>query len=370
MAVVRSARRSPIEGLGDKARLVGFFARLAIKERFAPDLPVKPLVAELFLTDNCNLKCVSCACWRTVTRSELTGNEWRDVIGQLADLGIVKANFTGGEPLLRSDAAELMAYAYGRGIRNLHLNTNALLLDDRRRDAVLAAGVRSFNISVDGPTAAVHDRVRGVQGSFDKTVANLRRVIAHRDRLGLRVRMNFTVMRSTIDDLPGMMRLAQALRVQLYLNLATDTTFLFRDGQVTVESRVDGDRVDAALAKVELMLRHDRRYVPRYGELAYLRRHFQDRLQKDLPCAESQLKLMIHSTGEVGGCWGHDAKANIRDTALADILAAQAYRDEHARYFRKDCVGCGSNYALNLAWRPSTYLGDALWRLGRRRLVG
>ena len=64
-----------------------------------------------------------------------------------------------------------MAHAYQRGIRNLHVNTNAVLLDDRRRDAVLDAGVRSFNISVDGPRAEVHERVRGVPGSFAKTVA-------------------------------------------------------------------------------------------------------------------------------------------------------------------------------------------------------
>ena len=140
-------------------------------------------MAELFLTDNCNLKCVSCACWRKVTRGELSGDEWRNVIDQLADYGILKANFTGGEPLLRSDAPQLMAHAYQRGIRNLHLNTNAVLLDDRRRDAVLDAGVRSFNISVDGPRAEVHERVRGVPGSFAKTVGNLERVLEQRDRL-------------------------------------------------------------------------------------------------------------------------------------------------------------------------------------------
>jgi MoaA/NifB/PqqE/SkfB family radical SAM enzyme len=365
----RAPRRSPVTGWGDKIRLARFFALLTVKEHLAPGLPVRPLVAELFLTDNCNLKCVSCACWRTVTRGELTGHEWRSVLDQLADYGILKANFTGGEPLLRADAPALMAYAYQRGIRNLHLNTNAILLDERRREAVLEAGIRSFNISVDGPTAQVHERVRGVAGSFAKTVENLNRVLEQREALTLRVRMNFTVMRSNIDDLPEMMRLAQDLRVQLYLNLATDRTFLFRDGQVSLEARVDGSRIDAAMARVEAVLRGQRRFVPRYSELAYVRRHFSDLLQADLPCAESQLKVMIHSTGELGGCWGHDATANVRDTPVAQILAAKSYREEHARFFRKECVGCGSNYALNLAWRPGTYVQDALWRLGRRRLT-
>ena len=362
-------RRSPVAGWGDRIRLARFFTQLAIKEHIAPRLPVRPLVAELFLTDNCNLKCVSCACWRRVTRGELTGDEWRSVLDQLADYGILKANFTGGEPLLRSDAPQLIAHAYQRGIRNLHINTNAVLLDERRREAVLEAGVRSFNVSVDGPRAEVHERIRGVPGSFAKTVSNLERVLDQRERLDLRVRMNFTVMRSNVGDLPAMMRLAQQLRVQLYLNLATDRTFLFRDSQVSIETRVTDEEISAAMTTVEEVLRESRRFLPRYSELSYVRRHFQDRLQGDLPCAESQLKVMIHSTGELGGCWAHDASSNVRDTPVAEILDAQAYREEHARFFRKECVGCGSNYALNLAWRPGTYVEDALWRLGRRRLA-
>lgn len=363
-------RPVPVASWTDRARLAAFFTKLAVKEHLAPSLHVKPLVAELFLTDNCNLKCVSCACWRSVTRDELDGAEWRDVLDQLAAAGIVKANFTGGEPLLRRDAPELMAYAHGRGIRSLHLNTNAILLDDRRREAVLAAGVRSFNISVDGPDAATHERIRGVPGSYGRTLEHLARLLELRDRLRLRVRMNFTVMRSNVAELPGIMELAQRLRVQLYLNLATDKTFLFRDGQVTLEARVGRDRIGAALAEAERILRADGRHLPRYSELSYLRRHFDDVVQRDLPCAESQLKLMVHSTGEVGGCWGHDAGHNVRDTPIKEIIASGHYRREHARFFRKQCVGCGSNYALNLAWRPHSRMENLLWRAGRRSLAG
>jgi MoaA/NifB/PqqE/SkfB family radical SAM enzyme len=194
-------------------------------------------------------------------------------------------------------------------------------------------------------------------------------VLEQRDRLRLRVRMNFTVMRSNVEDLPAMVRLAQELEVQLYLNLATDHTFLFRDGQVSIETRVNSDRISAVMALVEERLRSNRRFVPRYSELAYVQRHFDDQLQGDLPCAESQLKIMIHSTGELGGCWGHDAAQNVRDTSVAEILEARSYREEHSRFFRKECVGCGSNYALNLAWRPGTYVEDVLWRLGKRQLA-
>ncbi|MFL6239740.1 MAG: radical SAM protein [Actinomycetes bacterium] len=358
-----------VSGVRDKARLAGFFTKLTVKEHLAPNLHVRPLVAELFLTDNCNLKCVSCACWRTTTRSELDTDEWKSVISQLADTGIIKANFTGGEPLLRRDAPELMAHAYAAGIRNLHLNSNAVLLDERRRAAVVDAGVRSFNISVDGPDVSTHELIRGVAGSFDKTIDNLRALLAMRHDVPLRVRMNFTVMRSNLRALPDMIRLAQSLGVRLYLNLATDTTFLFRDEQVTAEAHNDRADLRDVLAEVEALLRQDRRLVPRYSEWRYLSGHFSERLQRELPCAESQLKLMVHSRGEVGGCWGHDPKESARALPIASIVDSAYYRVEHARFYRKDCVGCGSNYALNLRWRPSSYAHDVMWRLGRRSVV-
>src|SRR5438552_9609177 len=50
--------------LRETFRLVRFFVLLAVKEHAMPDLHVRPLVAELFLTDNCNLRCVSSECWR------------------------------------------------------------------------------------------------------------------------------------------------------------------------------------------------------------------------------------------------------------------------------------------------------------------
>jgi MoaA/NifB/PqqE/SkfB family radical SAM enzyme len=348
-------------------RLGKFFAALALKEHVLPDLHVRPLVAELFLTDNCNLRCVSCSCWHDTTRNELTTEEWKDVLRQLVQLPIHKVNFTGGEPLIRRDAIELMGFAQAVGIRRTHLNTNAILLTPAKLDEVLACGIRSFNISVDGPRD-LHDQIRGRIGGFDRTIKHLRNVIAQRDRYRLKVRLNFTVMRENVSALPEIAALAQKLRVRLYLNLATDKTFLFRDPAVTDHVRIPQDDLSKALEQLERVARADKRWLPRYSDLSYISRHFGDIVQRSLPCAESQIKLMIHSRGEIGGCWGHDPNFNVRNLPIEQVIEDTHYRDEHARFFRKECVGCGSNYSLNLRWRPGTYVQDVLWQLGVRRL--
>jgi hypothetical protein len=155
----------------------------------------------------------------------------------------------------------------------------------------------------------------------------------------------------------------------LYLNLATDRTFLFRTPAVAEQTRVSQEELEPVLAHVEALARHDRRWLPRYSDLRYIPRHFSNVVQRDLPCAESQLKLMIHSRGEIGGCWGHDPHFDVRTLPIAEVIGSAHYRREHAALFRKECVGCGSNYSLNLRWRPSTYLHDWLWQLGWRSLV-
>jgi len=353
----------------DNVRLAAFFTQLAVKRWLVPGLHVRPLVAELFLTENCNLRCKSCSCWLDNTKGELTTNEWKGVLRQLAALKILKVNFTGGEPLIRPDAVELMAYAHQLGMRHLHLNTNGIRLTPATLAEVLDAGVRSFNISVDGPNALVHDRIRGRLGAFATTIEHLRRLIDQRERLNLKVRMNFTVMRDNVGHLPDIARLAQELRVQLYLNLATDHTFLFRAPEVARQKRVDPGDIAAALGKLEVIRRVDPRWLPRYSDLRYIPGHFSELVQRDVPCAESQLKLMIHSRGEIGGCWAHDPAFNIRDWAVAEVIESAHYREEHARLFRKDCVGCGSNYSLNLRWLPATYLDDLLWQAGLKRLA-
>ncbi|MGL5811016.1 MAG: radical SAM protein [Nocardioides sp.] len=353
----------------ERARLGWFFARLAAKEHLKPDLHVRPLVAELFLTDNCNLRCVTCNCWRENTKGELSTDEWKQVLDQLAKLRIHKANFTGGEPLIRPDAIELIEYASAAGVRHLHLNTNALKLTPSIADRVIAGGVRSFNISVDGPTALVHDRVRGRLGSFHTTMDHLRALVDRRAADGLKIRMNFTIMRDNVEYLPDIARLAQRLSVRLYLNLATDTTFLFRADEVSDLTEVDAEKLDIALAELEEIRRSDAAWLPSYPELNYIRGHFDELLQRDLPCAESQLKLMIHSRGEIGGCWAHDPRFNVRDTTVREVIDSPEYRAEHERFFRKQCVGCGSNYSLNLRWRPASRWQELMWRRGRRTLA-
>lgn len=358
--------RPPMSAASRNRRLARFVVATWIKRTIRPKLHIRPIAAELFLTDNCNLKCVSCTCWHDHTLDELSTEEWCSVIDQLASLGFIKLNFTGGEALIRRDAVRIISHARDAGFTDLHVNSNGLLLDSERVDELVGAGVRSFNISIDGPRPEVHDPIRGRDGAFDITVRHLRQMMERSDASELAVRMNFTVLKDNCEHLPAMAGLAQELGVDLYLNLGTDTTFLFRDASVSGHTEVDADALRAALGELARLVADDPKHLPPQRELDYIPGHFDIEPKIDVPCVESQLKLMVRSTGETGGCWGHDANTNVRSSSVEEIIDSPHYRDEHARLFAKDCVQCGSNYAVNLRTQPRTAVSETFRSLRKR----
>lgn len=347
--------------------LVAFFAGLALKESVFPGLTVRPRVAELFLTENCNLRCISCTCWHEHKQGELTTEQWFDILSQLSQLRFLKINFTGGEPLIRKDFFSILARAHALGFAIIHLNTNGYSLSAETIDRLLLLGVRSFNVSLDGGSAAVHNIIRGRSNAFEQTTRNIQTLVEKTHAMACKVRVNFTVMRSNIGDLPNIADYVIASKLRLYLNLASDKTFLFRDPRVTREMDIDRGAMQAALKALAAKARRHPRYLPTISEIKYIPRHFSSTVQRQLPCAESQLKLMIHADGRLGGCWGHDPAFDIRSMPIAEVLRSTEYRQQQARFFQKDCVGCGSNYALNLRWRPGTVVRNALWRLAAWR---
>jgi len=346
------------------ARLAFFFGRLMVKRWLLPDLDVRPLVAELFVTDNCNLRCVSCACWRGQTENELTREEWYDVIRQLGDLGFVKLNFTGGEALLRRDIEDIVRFASGNSDAELHLNTNAIFLTPPKARRLIDAGIRSFNISIDGATPQMHDGIRGLDGAFERTVENLQALAGLRDQHKLKLRMCFTVMRKNIHQLVEMAQLSQRLQVGLFFNVLTDHTFLFRGHQIVQLGEIDHGDLDNALNELLVFKRKRPEFLPRYSVINYIGEHFRDQLQKELPCVEASLKLWVHSQGQVGGCWAHDAEFSVRQEPIAAIMSKASYRRTQTDLYFKRCKGCGANHSLNLRFEPRAVALDALWQMG------
>ncbi len=157
-------------------------------------------------TRTCNLRCIHCyaSSHNEHYPGELTTDEGRALIDDLAQFGSPVVLFSGGEPLMRPDLFELAAHAKDRGRRAV-LSTNGTLIDDSTADRIAEAGFSYVGISLDG-LEGVHDKVRGVKGSFEAAVEGIRRC---RQR-GIRVGLRYTVHKLNLEELPGIFDLLES----------------------------------------------------------------------------------------------------------------------------------------------------------------
>src|SRR4029077_5632365 len=125
------------------------------------------LIAEL--THRCPLHCVYCSNPLELKSraSELTAETWSQVFQQAARMGVLQADFTGGEPLARTDILELVRAARTAGLY-INLITSGVPLDEARLDALLAAGLDHLQLSFQGAREEIAAEISGTKSHAQK----------------------------------------------------------------------------------------------------------------------------------------------------------------------------------------------------------
>ena len=124
----------------------------------------------LELTYRCNLNCPYCYVGDERKKTELSTEEWKNVIDQLPFYSI--ATLVGGEPLVRNDFIDILAYASKRIMNKVHVVSNGILINDEIIKAFIKYKLLLLSVSLDG-WGETHDQNRGKEGIFDKIVSNL-----------------------------------------------------------------------------------------------------------------------------------------------------------------------------------------------------
>ncbi|MBE5064042.1 radical SAM protein [Lachnospiraceae bacterium DSM 108991] len=133
-------------------------------------------IVYLSITNRCNLKCKHCvaASYGTVGEDPMNTAEWKKIIDQLAAVNPGQITFSGGEPLLRKDALELMRYAKERTKCPVVLSTNGLLINhDNVKELVKISD--TIAISLDGYDEASCEKIRGA-GVYRKVIDSIKRI--------------------------------------------------------------------------------------------------------------------------------------------------------------------------------------------------
>lgn len=174
----------------------------------------RPFIVIWETTQACDLACVHCrACAQPMRNSlELTTEEAKRMIDEISALQAPLFVMTGGDPLKRPDIYELVEYANKKGIRP-SLTPSATPLLTREAVARLKdSGLARLAISLDGPTAAIHDAFRRVPGSFEWTL----NAVQYAHELHLPVQINTTITRHNLQYLDQMIALMERLGIVLW----------------------------------------------------------------------------------------------------------------------------------------------------------
>jgi len=325
-------------------------------------VPTSPLMVYVELTRRCNLACRHCDIWkigkrvRDLRKQEVPASVLLETFREMRKRGLVAVDLFGGEPLLREDVVEIVAGARAIGL-HVTITTNGTLLAADLAGRLAAAGLSQLLVSIDGPTAAVHDGLRGKKGAFDLAVKG----ISH--SLGQRVGVNTLVCRETIDTLAEMPGFAAGLGASQLRLLPYHQCYPFNTFGTEDSLRIERGDVPRLTKALAAMRREAVRHGVRTNSESYLRgivAWYAGRRQT-VRCMAGLGVCDINAMGEVYPCYTLGKSAgNIKERSFLDIWNQAALRPH--REGTRTCRGCWQSCYIEPGLRlsPKAMLTD--WR--------
>lgn len=205
----------------------------------------RPLALLAELTYRCPLKCPYCSNPLELSRyrEELDTDTWKRVFAEASALGVVQVHFSGGEPLVRRDVAELVREARRLDLYT-HLSTGGTLADEERLTQLRQAGLDSVQISLQDARPVANDWLAGTP-SFDRK----QQAIAAARRMAFPVTLNVVLHRHNIDHVDEIIALATASQVEkLELAHVQYTGWAFRNRAALLPTRAQVERATDIVA--------------------------------------------------------------------------------------------------------------------------
>ncbi|MDA8396945.1 MAG: radical SAM protein [Actinomycetota bacterium] len=194
------------------------------------------------VTKACQLHCRHCRARAIPHRNagELTVTEISAVLDDMAEKFTFKpvVVFTGGDPSEREDLDEILEASISRGfITSISPSVTPRITDELVHHWA-DMGVRAISLSIDGPNPQIHDRFRGVKGTFDRSIQVAHAVVDS----GMSLQLNTSVGRFTLEGLEAMGDLAKSLQVSSW-----EVFFVIPMGRANLKSSLEAEENERVL---------------------------------------------------------------------------------------------------------------------------
>jgi radical SAM protein len=214
-----------------------------IPARGGIDYDESPFLAIWEVTQACDLACKHCrAAAQPMTHpDELTNAEGKALIDQIAEMHVPIFVFTGGDPLKRKDVFELIRYAADKGVSVAVTPSATPLLTREAIFKMKEAGLVRLAISLDGSTPEIHDGIRGVPGTWARTI----QAIEWANEAGIPIQVHTTVSRHNVNDLDDLCNLFEKLTIVMW-----NVFFLVPVGRGQQGDLLSGEEFEQVFGKI------------------------------------------------------------------------------------------------------------------------
>ncbi|KAA6456505.1 TIGR04053 family radical SAM/SPASM domain-containing protein [Acidobacteria bacterium AB60] len=202
-----------------------------------------PFLAIWEVTQSCDLACKHCraAAQPIAHPDQLTTEEGKAVIDQIAAMHIPIFVFTGGDPLKRPDLFELVRYSAEKGVKVAVTPSATPLLTREAIFQMKEAGVVRLGISLDGSCPEIHDRFRGLPGAFARTI----QAVEWANEAGLPIQVHTTISRHNAHDLDNLCNLFEKLAIVMW-----NVFFLVPVGRGQLADLLSGEEFEQVFGKI------------------------------------------------------------------------------------------------------------------------
>jgi len=202
-----------------------------------------PFLAIWEVTQSCDLACKHCrAAAQPIAHPEqLSTDEGKGLIDQIAAMHVPIFIFTGGDPLKRPDLYELIRYGAEKNVKIAVTPSATPLLT---RDAIFKmkeAGVVRLGISLDGSSPEIHDRFRGLAGAWARTI----QAIEWANEAGIPIQVHSTISRHNAHDLDNLCALFEKQKIVMW-----NVFFLVPVGRGQLADLLTGDEFEQVFGKI------------------------------------------------------------------------------------------------------------------------
>ena len=324
-------------------------ARLAFKHtrnHFAEEFYIhtkqdytRPVTFYGIVNERCNVKCRYCEYWRLPQyKDEMSIEEWQTALLSIKDfVGTFSISFSGGEPFIKPGFIDLMAFCHENGI-HAGVTTNGSALHTKNAIKLVEANPWNLNVSVDAPTAEVHDYLRGWPGLFQKLSDGIKNVREERDKRGLDfpIIIKPTIGKKNYKYLPDMVKWTKEIG-------ATALNFQPMDRwtpETYDELWIDEDEFPELQKVADTMLDLKRKGEPIMNSdlvISLLVKHFREEKAPPevMPCRVGLRDFFIKTDGSIEVCFFYPSIGNIKHRSARDI-----WYGPEAQKIRKETVEC------------------------------